>query len=223
MRNFVFSTFVLWAAMFAGQSQADERLFLQFGDLNMDEQNTLNLKDEIRYQYPDLNIENYQLKAINVVAKTYDGRGSAYLQIGSATTYAKRFGGSPDLFYSRDENTFDRVDFYSPTNQPVDGSWLLRLNGNFIIRRMMAVVESNHVPPQPECRYYLNWPHYYWGTRNIYSTIEGAVWNQNQGEGARCGNGSMTSCVSSDGYLYWRGRYLGDGRDRYEICRRPAH
>lgn len=71
-----------------------------------------------------------------------------------------------------------------------------------------------------DCRYYLNWPHFYWGTKAVNSTIEGAVWNQNQGQPAVCGNRNVTSCTA-DGYLYWRGQYFGDGRQRYQICRRP--
>lgn len=72
---------------------------------------------------------------------------------------------------------------------------------------------------QPECRYYLNWPHFYWGTQYVNSTIEGAVWNQNQGEPAVCGNRNVTSCTAN-GYTYWRGQYFGDGRGRYEVCRK---
>ena len=72
----------------------------------------------------------------------------------------------------------------------------------------------------PECRYYLTWPHFYWGTKAVNSTIEGAVWNQNQGQPAVCGNRNVTSCTA-DGYTYWRGQYFGDGRGRHEICRKP--
>ncbi len=75
-------------------------------------------------------------------------------------------------------------------------------------------------PQQVDCQYSLNWPHFYWGTQNQYSTIEGAVWNQYQGQGAICGNRNMTSCEVG-GFLYWRGQFFGDGRGRYEICRRP--
>ncbi len=73
----------------------------------------------------------------------------------------------------------------------------------------------------PDCRFALYWPHFYWGVVADYSSIPGAVWNQGPGQGAVCGDAASTSC-SAGGYLYLKGRDLGDplGRGRTEICRK---
>ncbi len=198
---------------------AAERRVLYLDDIYFRQSGTIDISRQISEHHGDINVRDYILQQVRLTAKTIQGRGHAYLQIGNYNSPKQTVRGNPQDFNDPNERTFDNVEFVPETVQDAQ-PWLMQFEGTFIARRISVVIERRD--EQPDCRYTLYWPHFYWGTQNIYSTIEGAVWNQYEGQPAVCGNRDVTSCVAY-GYVYWRGRYLGDGRGRHEICRKRLH
>lgn len=128
------------------QAMADEeRLVLDFGDSHVRSSrgyaSTLYLKKALSEQYPWINVSDYRLRKVVVVAKTKMGRGDVQLRVGPELTGHYRVAGSPRNFHDNDRRSFDRVRIHNPFKDSW-GPWQLLLNGNFKVRKVVLVVEE---------------------------------------------------------------------------------
>lgn len=132
-----------------------DRLVLDFADSHIRGSrgyaSTLYLKKALLEQYPGINISDYRLRKVVVVAKSKIGRGDVQLRVGPEVTGRYRVAGSPGGFYSNHPRSFDRVGIHNPFGDSW-GPWQLLLNGNFKVRKVELVVEERH--PRRHGRHY---------------------------------------------------------------------
>ncbi len=135
-----------------------DKLVLDFGDGHFRSgggySSTLFLKKALLEQYPGINISDYRLQRVVVVAKSKLGRGNVQLRVGPEVTDGYRVAGDPRGFFSDHPRSFDRVRINNPFGDSW-GPWQLLLNGNFKVRKVVLIVEERH--PRKHGR------HYGWG------------------------------------------------------------
>ncbi len=121
-----------------------DRYVLDFGDTQFrgyrGEPAKLYLKKALRRQYPWVNVSDYRLRKVVLVAKTYHGRGKAQLRVGPEMSDMYRVGGHPNYYYKDRHNSFDKVRIHNPFHDSW-GPWQLYLRGNFKVRKVVLVVE----------------------------------------------------------------------------------
>lgn len=128
----------------AGKGRAErERFVLDFGDSHFRGNPTLFLKRELLNQYPRINIADYRLRRVVLVAKTKVGHGSAQLRVGPEVSPHYRVDGAPRDFHSYHPRSFDRVRIRNPFHDSW-GPWQLFLKGNFKVRKIVLVVEKRY-------------------------------------------------------------------------------
>lgn len=128
----------------AGKGKVDrERFVLDFGDSHFRGNPTLFLKRELLNQYPGINIGDYTLRRVVLVAKTKAGRGSAQLRVGPELSRHYRVDGAPRSFHSHHRDSFDRIRISNPFRDSW-GPWQLFLQGNFKVRKVVLVLERRH-------------------------------------------------------------------------------
>ncbi|MFN2355052.1 MAG: hypothetical protein ABR512_11080 [Desulfopila sp.] len=131
----------------AGNDRQRERFILNFGDSHIrggrGEVAPIFLKKAMQRQYPRVNVSQYRLKKVVLVAKTQHGRGGAQLRVGPKVTGFHGVGGHPRGFNKNHRKSFDRVGIHNPFNQSY-GPWQLLLKGNFKVRKVALVVEERH-------------------------------------------------------------------------------
>lgn len=128
----------------AGKGKADrERFVLDFGDSHFRGNPTLFLKRELLNQYPGINISDYRLRRVVLVAKTKKGQGSAQLRVGPELSPQYRVDGLPRAFHSHHPESFDRIRIRNPFRDSW-GPWQLFLQGNFKVRKVVLVLERRH-------------------------------------------------------------------------------
>ena len=139
--------FALFLFPLQAMARGGDRLVLDFDDSHIRSSrgysSTLYLKRALKEQYPGINVSDYRLRKVVVVAKTKAGRGNVQLRVGPEMTARYRVAGNPHDFYSNHPRSFDRVRIHNPF---VDswGPWQLLLNGNFKVRKVVLVVEERH-------------------------------------------------------------------------------
>ena len=128
----------------AGNGKAErERFVLDFGDSHFRGNPTLFLKRELLNQYPGINIADYRLRRVVLVAKTKAGHGSAQLRVGPELSPQYRVNGAPRSFHSYHPESFDRIRIRNPFYDSW-GPWQLFLQGNFKVRKIVLVVEKRY-------------------------------------------------------------------------------
>ena len=115
-------------------------MHVQFYDQNYRGQSTLFLKREIRQQFPGINLRRADLLRVRLIAKSRRGRGTAALKVGYDVTYPQTVSGNPYDFNDPAPYTFDRVPFDNPSWDST-GVWQIKLRGNFIVRKVVVIVE----------------------------------------------------------------------------------
>jgi hypothetical protein len=145
-----------------------DRLVLDFGDGHFRSgrgySSTLFLKKALLEQYPGINISDYRLRKVVVVAKSKIGRGDVQLRVGPEVTDRYRVAGDPRGFYSDHPRSFDRVRIHNPFADSW-GPWQLLLNGNFKVRKVVLVVEQRH----PRRHGHHHGHNYDWGPNQHFS------------------------------------------------------
>jgi hypothetical protein len=134
----------------AGNDRQRERFILDFGDSHIRGQRgeaaPIFLKKALRRQHPWVNVSEYRLKKVVLVAKTKHGRGGAQLRVGPEVTGFYGVGGHPRSFNGNHRKSFDRVRIHNPFNQSW-GPWQLLLRGNFKVRKVVLEVEKRRSHP----------------------------------------------------------------------------
>ena len=103
---------------------------------------TLLLKKTLKAQYPWVELGNVDLRKVVLIAKSKKGRGSARLRIGQRWTPKYQVEGDPRSFRRYQRYTFDRIHFRLPSAND-RGPWQIDLQGNFIVRKVVIVVEDH--------------------------------------------------------------------------------
>ena len=124
---------------------AKERYVLDFGDRYMvgirGDSATLYLKKALRNQYPGIDVTNFRLLKVVLLAKTKKGRGVAQLRVGPEVSEFYRVAGRSKGFRHNKLDSFDRVSIENPYNNS-RGPWQLNLQGKFKVRKVVLVVEE---------------------------------------------------------------------------------
>ena len=118
---------------------------------------TIFLKRSFKEQYPWVNLSNMNLRRVVLVAKSKRGGGGAQLRIGDRVTDMYGVAGSPQSFQNDRPYTFDRIGFRNPSYNS-RGPWQINLKGNFIVRKVVLVVEDNSRRRHQSRR----WGHHKW-------------------------------------------------------------
>lgn len=120
---------------------ARERFVLELNDQEFRGNNVLRLKELLRDQH-GLNVRQYSLAGVRLVAKTRHGQGTAALRVGNWVSQERQVYGHPSEFDRPGENTFDKVDF-SNDSYDSEGPWQMQLQGNFKVRRVVVLVRRD--------------------------------------------------------------------------------
>ena len=138
---------------------AQERFVLDFNDSHIrghkGEAATIFLKRSLKEQYPWVHVSDLELKKVVLVAKSKKGRGGAGLRVGKWATDMYEVGGGPRSFHDKGRHSFARVTFWNPSRSS-RGPWQLGLRGNFIVRKVVLVVD-NHKRRDPYSRWERHW------------------------------------------------------------------
>ena len=124
---------------------AKDRFVLNFEDCYMNgtkgEPATLYLKKALRQQYPGIDVTDFRLLKVVLLAKTKKGKGVVQLRVGPEVSDSYRVGGHPRGFRHNKRDSFDRVSIENPYNNS-RGPWQLNLQGKFKVRKVVLVVKE---------------------------------------------------------------------------------
>lgn len=122
-----------------------ERFVLEFNDTRFrgfrDNYATIHLKRALHRQYPRVNVSDYRLRKVVLIAKSHRGRGNVQLRVGPELTERQRVAGYPQDFYYNQRHTYDRVGIRNPFGDSW-GPWQLFLRGHFKVKKIVLVVEK---------------------------------------------------------------------------------
>jgi hypothetical protein len=117
------------------------RLKLNYYGEHMRGQNTLFLKRKIRQEYPNMDLSRFELKGVQMVAKSKHGGGKAKLVVGQNETYEQTVAGSPRGFHRDANHTYDSVSFENPSYYGSQGKWQIHLRGNFKVQSVIIKLQ----------------------------------------------------------------------------------
>lgn len=134
-------------------------------------QNTIFLKRELKNQFPRLNLKNWDLKRVVLVAKSKRGQGQAYLQVGGFDSRIEFVDGNRFDFDNR--GNFHRIPFEAPRRD--NGKWQIHLQGRIKVKKVVVVARRDQAPAPrvtKECGFVLET---IWGKdiRKFYATASG--------------------------------------------------
>ena len=98
------------------------------------------LKQLVKAYYPKLNLSNFELESVRLVAKSRNGKGTAALSIGIRSSDAQQLAGTPSDFASEQARTYDRMTFVNPKNNS-NGNWQIDLKGNIKVKKIVLNLE----------------------------------------------------------------------------------
>ncbi len=128
----------------------NQRVTLNFRGRIFHGQGTLMLQREIQMQRPGINLRDFELRSVTLVAKSRHGMGRATLRVGHQTSMDQILRGNPYDFMSEAPYTYDTVRFNSPAYSSSMGPWQILLRGNIKVRRVDVVLVRKFGPtPQP--------------------------------------------------------------------------
>ncbi|MGB0452069.1 MAG: hypothetical protein ACPGJV_00020 [Bacteriovoracaceae bacterium] len=100
---------------------------------------TISLKRKLKNKY--VNLQGKQLVAVNLVAKTMGGRGTATLSVGHESSYPQTINGNRHDFHLNAPYTYDRVKINNPAYNS-QGKWQLELNGKFKVKKIVIITKA---------------------------------------------------------------------------------
>ncbi len=117
---------------------AGTRLVIDYDQLHVRGRNmVLPLRRHIRERFPDIDLGDYDLARVKLVAKSRKGRGRGRLLVGSWDSHGQRIGGQPRDFHKKGRSTYDKMVFHNEADSS-RGRWQLRLDGNIKIKRVVV-------------------------------------------------------------------------------------
>lgn len=133
---------ITMAFTFNASAQDTERFPIQMGNQQYRGESTIPLKRLMRSQYPNVNLDNFKLERVRLVAKSRQGRGQAKLVVGQWQSSNERVDGRPIDWDWNNRNSYDRIVFHNGARRGDNqGRWQLHMRGNFKVRRIVLVLK----------------------------------------------------------------------------------
>lgn len=124
------------------QRMAPKKYVLKFFGEQFKQQSTIKLKQELKQQYPAIQLQGSQVEQVKLVAKSKQGQGKATLQIGSFDSFQEIIGGYPQEFHDEAGYTYDKINFNLPRRTSKKGVWQIHLQGNIKVKRVVIFLKS---------------------------------------------------------------------------------
>lgn len=137
---------VLGTLLAATSAEAAQVLTLNYRDQEFRGYNTLHLKQDLRSSYPYLRLDNMELIAVRLVAKSRQNQGQATLIVGQNQSFSYNVPGRMYEFDSRDPRSFAMIDMSSP-NRRSEGVWQIALQGNIRVNQVQVMIEEERRGP----------------------------------------------------------------------------
>ena len=122
-------------------SRTVQKLVIELSDAHYQGQNTLKLKNLANSAHSGIELENYDLESVRLVAKSRGGNGKATLVVGQQDSFTYDIDGTAADFFNQAAYTFDRLDIVNPKNNS-NGVWQIGLKGNIIVRKVVLLLEE---------------------------------------------------------------------------------
>ncbi|OFZ24299.1 MAG: hypothetical protein A2381_04695 [Bdellovibrionales bacterium RIFOXYB1_FULL_37_110] len=139
----IFTLMTLTVSLFA-----QERIIIEMNDQVFQGSAVLNLKQLARRYNPGFDPSRFDLKGVNLVAKSRQGMGEAYLQVGNERSYVERIAGNPMDFAIDRPMTYEHISLN--INDGSRGEWEVYLRGVVKIKRMVLLLERGFGPDPVE-------------------------------------------------------------------------
>lgn len=143
-------TFALMFSAISFSAQGEKKFVLHFDGQQFRQQSKLFLKQELKRQH-GINVQNFKLNRVRLVAKSRNGNGRAKLVVGQNQTRNEFINGSPRDFRYDDRNTWDRVNFRNPSRRS-QGNWQIHMRGNIKVKKVVVFLERKFRRPAPRPR-----------------------------------------------------------------------
>jgi hypothetical protein len=145
MKTFITLLTVVASLSTLAQRGQNRRFELPMSGKQFKGQNTIFLKQELKKQFPRLNVAKWDLKRVVLVAKSKKGQGKAYLQVGRFDSRVEFIDGNRHDF--QDRGYFHRIPFEAPRKDK--GNWQIHLKGNVKVKKVVVVAQKNQ-PKRPQ-------------------------------------------------------------------------
>lgn len=123
-------------------SSAQQRdITIDLGDRVYQGQSTLHIRQLIERQYPRINLDNWNLLKVRLVAKSRHGQGQAKLVVGQWQSPSQNIGGRPVDWNWDQPQSFDRMDFYNRVRRDDNKRWQIHMHGNIKVRKLVITGE----------------------------------------------------------------------------------
>jgi len=130
-------------AQYGGYGQQQEERIQLHLQQHLQGQNTIQLKKEIKLQYPHINIQELEVQAVRVVAKSKAGRGEVVLISGQSASYPQTVGGNPRDFDFGGPDSFDKILIQNPARvMSHSGILQLELKGNIKLKKVVVITKA---------------------------------------------------------------------------------
>ncbi len=134
----MFLSLVLAMLLIPATAFSATRLVIDFDQMHVRGRNMiLPLKRHIREHFPEIDLHDYKLVKVKLVAKSRKGHGQSRLIVGSWDSSAQRIGGKPRKFHRNNRRTYKKMTFENNAGTS-RGRWQLRLDGNIKINRVVV-------------------------------------------------------------------------------------
>jgi len=143
----------MFALLFSAVSLArpvEKKFVLKFQGQRFQQQSKLFLKQELQRQH-GINVQNFKLKKVRLVAKSKNGNGRAKLVVGQDQTQMKYINGHPQDFRYNAPETWDRINFRNPSYNS-RGNWQIHMRGKIKVKRVVVWLERKRRRPAPRPR-----------------------------------------------------------------------
>ncbi len=122
--------------------RGEQKFVLHVGRRIFQGQSTLPLKRMLRNQY-GINVQNFEIDRVRLVAKSRQGRGTARLKIGQWESYPETIQGNPYDFNSNEGYTFDRIMFRNNARFSDRGVWQILMRGNIKVKKVVVFLKRD--------------------------------------------------------------------------------
>lgn len=134
-----------------GQQQGERiRININMGDqqYTAGSPDYIGLRDLIRQQRPNLQLNRYRLESVSVLAKSRQGQGQIALLIDNRRVGAENVPGNPGSYDRPGTATYSNIQLRTAAGDTA-GTWRLEVRGNVKIREITAVVREIRGPVGP--------------------------------------------------------------------------
>ncbi len=151
MINLIKTFFFICLILLSFQAIADEpqidSLELPLADITLKPGTTLKLKSLALKINPQIDINNIQLLAIEILAKSQQGKGMLRLRIGNKLSDWQKISGDKQTFNSKQNDSFHTTKVRSP-DAGKGKAWQLLINGYIKIRKVTLYTANTQSLPE---------------------------------------------------------------------------